>query len=81
MLEGRHHDAPCRARHSLHISQNERSSDGVRFPCTPSSHDDRDVSPDELSEPLRAVEIHFLHIGGQDDDEVGLKKEEITVCC
>ena len=33
VFERRHHDAACRAWHTLHIAQSKRSGDAVRFAC------------------------------------------------
>ena len=61
MLECRYHDAPSTARHTLHVPQNEWRGNRVRLTCTAASHDDRDIGSDKLSEPLRLVEIYFIH--------------------
>ena len=60
MFESRHHDAPCAARHPLHIAQHERSRYRVCFPCSSARHDDRDIRADELCEALWLVEVHFI---------------------
>ena len=61
MLECRYYDAPSTARHTLHVPQNERRSNRVCLTSTAASHDDRYVGTDKLSEPLRLVEIYFIH--------------------
>ena len=61
MLECRYHDAPSTARHPLHVPQYERRGNRVRLTSTAASHDDRDIGSDELSEPLRLIEIYFIH--------------------
>ena len=60
MFERRHHDAPCRAGHTLHITQSKRSGDAVRFAGASSCDNDRGVSTDKLRQPLRIIEVHLF---------------------
>ena len=61
MLECWYYDASSTARHTLHVPQNKGSSNRVRLTSTAASDNHRDIGSDELSEPLRLIEIDLVH--------------------
>lgn len=60
VFEGRHHDAACRAGHTLHIAQNKRSSYAVRFAGASPCDDNGSVRADKLREALGLVKVNFF---------------------
>ena len=74
VFEGRHHDAACRAGHTLHIAQNKRSSDAVRLSCASPCDDNGSVRADKLSEALGLVKVHFFTFSG-----VHIEKKQLTL--
>jgi len=53
-------DASGRARHALHVPEDERRGDTVGFAGTPAGDDYRSIGPDKLRESLRRVEIDLI---------------------
>lgn len=62
VLECRHDDAACGARHTLHVAEHEGRCDGVRLASASAGNDDGGLGGDVLREELGLVEVDTLGV-------------------
>ena len=60
VLEGGYYNAPCTARHTLHITENERCSNAVRLSSSTACDNNGGVCADKLGKALRFVKVYLL---------------------